>query len=105
MIDVHDCDVRLPSSGDARDLYMDELVRLSVIGGRVVKTIYRCVFLVPSHTSMFRSISAQPFVYPSLLSGSEYICIRSSFPFRFRPSVFVPVFFSSLFFGSPTLTA
>ncbi|KAJ6597033.1 fungal-specific transcription factor domain-containing protein [Mycena vulgaris] len=40
MIDVHDCDVRLPSSGDAKDLYMDELVRLSVIGGRVVKTIY-----------------------------------------------------------------
>ncbi|KAJ7510014.1 fungal-specific transcription factor domain-containing protein [Mycena galericulata] len=40
MIDVHDCDVRLPSSGDARDLYIDELVRLSVIGGRVTKTIY-----------------------------------------------------------------
>ncbi|KAJ7046943.1 fungal-specific transcription factor domain-containing protein [Mycena alexandri] len=40
MIDVHDCDVRLPSSGDSKDLYMDELVRLSVIGGRVVKTIY-----------------------------------------------------------------
>ncbi|KAJ7449949.1 fungal-specific transcription factor domain-containing protein, partial [Mycena latifolia] len=40
MIDVHDCDVRLPSSGDAKDMYMDELVRLSVIGGRVVKTIY-----------------------------------------------------------------
>ncbi|KAJ6502412.1 fungal-specific transcription factor domain-containing protein [Mycena sanguinolenta] len=40
MIDVHDCDVRLPSSGDAKDCYMDELVRLSVIGGRVVKTIY-----------------------------------------------------------------
>lgn len=43
MIDVHDCDVRLPSSGDSKDLYMDELVRLSVIGGRVVKTIYRYV--------------------------------------------------------------
>ncbi|KAJ7685333.1 fungal-specific transcription factor domain-containing protein [Mycena polygramma] len=40
MIDVHDCDVRLPSSGDLKDVYMDELVRLSVIGGRVVKTIY-----------------------------------------------------------------
>ncbi|KAF7338175.1 hypothetical protein MVEN_02042400 [Mycena venus] len=40
MIDVHDCDVRLPSSGDSKDLYMDELVRLSVIGGRVMKTIY-----------------------------------------------------------------
>ncbi|KAJ7219416.1 fungal-specific transcription factor domain-containing protein [Mycena pura] len=40
MIDVHDCDVRLPSSGDSKELYMDELVRLSVIGGRVMKTIY-----------------------------------------------------------------
>ncbi|KAJ7632756.1 fungal-specific transcription factor domain-containing protein [Roridomyces roridus] len=40
MIDVHDCDVRLPSSGNPRDVYMDELVRLSVIGGRVTKTIY-----------------------------------------------------------------
>ncbi|CAK5264936.1 unnamed protein product [Mycena citricolor] len=40
MIDVHDCDVRLPSSGDSKDIYLDELVRLSVIGGRVVKTIY-----------------------------------------------------------------
>ncbi|TFL03198.1 fungal-specific transcription factor domain-containing protein [Pterulicium gracile] len=40
MIDVQDCDVRLPSSGDPNDLYMDELVRLSVILGRVLKTIY-----------------------------------------------------------------
>ncbi|KAF7323094.1 hypothetical protein HMN09_00089500 [Mycena chlorophos] len=40
MIDVHDCDVRLPSSGDSKDAYVDELVRLSVIGGRVMKTIY-----------------------------------------------------------------
>ncbi|KAJ7063420.1 fungal-specific transcription factor domain-containing protein [Mycena amicta] len=40
MIDVLDCDVRLPSSGDSKDAYMDELVRLSVIGGRVMKTIY-----------------------------------------------------------------
>ena len=41
MIDVQDCDARLPSSGDPNDVYMDELVRLSVILGRVLKTIYR----------------------------------------------------------------
>lgn len=40
MIDIRDCDARLPSSGDPNDLYMDELVRLSVILGRVQKTIY-----------------------------------------------------------------
>ncbi|KAF9053044.1 fungal-specific transcription factor domain-containing protein [Panaeolus papilionaceus] len=40
MIDVEDCDARLPSSGDATDLYMDELVRLSIILGKVQKTIY-----------------------------------------------------------------
>ncbi|KII88298.1 hypothetical protein PLICRDRAFT_175901 [Plicaturopsis crispa FD-325 SS-3] len=40
MIDVQDCDARLPSSDDPNDLYMDELVRLSVILGRVLKTIY-----------------------------------------------------------------
>ncbi|KAF8635521.1 hypothetical protein AX17_003906 [Amanita inopinata Kibby_2008] len=40
MIDVQDCDARLPSSGDYSDLYLDELVRLSVILGRVLKTIY-----------------------------------------------------------------
>ncbi|KAK2466686.1 hypothetical protein APHAL10511_000944 [Amanita phalloides] len=40
MIDVQDCDARLPSSGDSNDLYMDELVRLSVILGRVSKAIY-----------------------------------------------------------------
>lgn len=43
MIDVNDCDVRLPSTGDPNDLYMDELVRLSIILGRVLKTIYRWV--------------------------------------------------------------
>ena len=43
MIDVQDCDARLPSSGDPTDLYMDELVRLSIILGRVQKTIYRFV--------------------------------------------------------------
>lgn len=41
MIDVQDCDARLPSSGDLNDLYLDELVRLSIILGRVQKTIYR----------------------------------------------------------------
>ncbi|TDL27420.1 hypothetical protein BD410DRAFT_714522 [Rickenella mellea] len=40
MIDVEDCDARLPSSGDPNDQYMDELVRLSIILGRVLKTIY-----------------------------------------------------------------
>lgn len=40
MIDVQDCDARLPSSGDLSDLYLDELVRLSIILGRVQKTIY-----------------------------------------------------------------
>lgn len=40
MIDVQDCDARLPSSGDENNLYMDELVRLSVILGRVLKAIY-----------------------------------------------------------------
>ena len=43
MIDVQDCDTRLPSSGDFNDLYMDELVRLSILLGRVQKTIYRFV--------------------------------------------------------------
>ncbi|KAF7796719.1 hypothetical protein EIP86_007902 [Pleurotus ostreatoroseus] len=40
MIEVQDCDARLPSSGDATDLYLDQLVRLSVIVGRVQKNIY-----------------------------------------------------------------
>ncbi|KAF5336237.1 hypothetical protein D9758_014368 [Tetrapyrgos nigripes] len=40
MIDIQDCDARLPSSGDPNDLYMDELVRLSIILGRVLKAIY-----------------------------------------------------------------
>ena len=47
MIDVGDCDARLPSSGDARDLYIDQLVRLSVIVGQVMKNIYTCVFYLP----------------------------------------------------------
>ncbi|KAI9446505.1 hypothetical protein H4582DRAFT_2108166 [Lactarius indigo] len=40
MIDVNDCDARLPSSGTPYDLYVDELVRLSIILGRVLKTVY-----------------------------------------------------------------
>lgn len=40
MIDVNDCDARLPSSGDATDLYLDYLARLSLILGRVMKNIY-----------------------------------------------------------------
>ncbi|KAI0810881.1 fungal-specific transcription factor domain-containing protein [Irpex lacteus] len=40
MIDVGDCDARLPSSGDERDTYIDQLVRLSVIVGKVMKNIY-----------------------------------------------------------------
>ena len=46
MIDVVDCDARLPSSGDSNDLYLDELLRLSVLLGRVLKTIYT---YVPRH--------------------------------------------------------
>lgn len=45
MIDVEDCDARLPSSGNENDLYMDELVRLSILLGKVLKMIYRCVYL------------------------------------------------------------
>lgn len=41
MIDVQDCDARLPSSGGESGVYMDELVRLSLILGRVLKAIYR----------------------------------------------------------------
>jgi hypothetical protein len=55
MIDVHDCDARLPSSGDPGELYMDELVRLSVILGKVMKTIYRSVFIfIFSHFFLLR---------------------------------------------------
>ena len=41
MINVEDCDARLPSSGEPYDLYVDEFVRLSILLGRVLKTIYR----------------------------------------------------------------
>ena len=47
MIDVNDCDARLPSSGDATDLYLDYLARLSIILGKVMKNIYTCVLSPP----------------------------------------------------------
>ncbi|TFK30156.1 hypothetical protein FA15DRAFT_200823 [Coprinopsis marcescibilis] len=40
MIDVLDCDARLPSSNNTSDLYLDELGRLSIILGRLQKAIY-----------------------------------------------------------------
>ena len=43
MIDVRDCDARLPCAESPNDLYMYELIRLSVILGRVQKAIYRSV--------------------------------------------------------------
>ncbi|KAG9318550.1 hypothetical protein JVU11DRAFT_642 [Chiua virens] len=58
MIDVQDCDARLPSSGDPNDLYMDELVRLSVILGRVLKTIYSPSGLMFTTDEMLYSLLA-----------------------------------------------
>ncbi|KAK7054697.1 hypothetical protein VNI00_003160 [Paramarasmius palmivorus] len=40
MISLEDCDARLPSSGDVTDNYIDELVRLSILLGRVQKALY-----------------------------------------------------------------
>jgi len=65
MIDIHDCDARLPSSGDTNDLYMDELVRLSVLLGRVLKTIYRYVALY----SLARFRSYERMIFPLSPSG------------------------------------
>lgn len=48
MIDVGDCDARLPSSGDDTDMYLDQLVRLSVIVGKVMKNIYTYVPPLPA---------------------------------------------------------
>lgn len=59
MIDVQDCDARLPSSGDPNDLYMDELLRLSVILGRVHKTIYRYVRLI-THGNSHQYVTVVP---------------------------------------------
>jgi len=56
MIDVQDCDARLPSSGDPNDLYMDELVRLSVLLGRVLKTIYSPSGLTFTTDAMLHSL-------------------------------------------------
>jgi hypothetical protein len=41
MIDVEDCDVRLTSSEAVEDMYMNELLKLSILLGRVLKMIYR----------------------------------------------------------------
>lgn len=56
MIDVQDCDARLPSSGDPNDLYMDELLRLSILLGRVLKTIYRYSIFVRWSTARLISV-------------------------------------------------
>ncbi|KIJ26445.1 hypothetical protein M422DRAFT_71920, partial [Sphaerobolus stellatus SS14] len=40
MIDVEDCDVRLNSSDRIEDMYMNELLKLSILLGRVLKMIY-----------------------------------------------------------------
>ncbi|KAI0062323.1 hypothetical protein BV25DRAFT_672613 [Artomyces pyxidatus] len=58
MIDVNDCDARLPSSGDPHDLYVDELVRLSVILGRVLKTIYSPSGLMLTNDEMLYALLA-----------------------------------------------
>jgi hypothetical protein len=63
MIDVQDCDVRLPSGGDPNDSYLDELVRLSVLLGRVLKTIYRHVLF-----GFFCNMSAHILYSPSGLT-------------------------------------
>jgi hypothetical protein len=57
MIDVADCDARFPSSGSPDDLYTVELVRLSILLGRVLKTIYRCVRLVSKPRACWRDTS------------------------------------------------
>ncbi|KIK57624.1 hypothetical protein GYMLUDRAFT_75242 [Collybiopsis luxurians FD-317 M1] len=56
MIDIQDCDARLPSSGDKNDLYMDELVRLSIILGRVQKAIYTPAGLMVATDEMLTQI-------------------------------------------------
>ncbi|KAF5389940.1 hypothetical protein D9757_003653 [Collybiopsis confluens] len=56
MIDIQDCDARLPSSGDPNDLYMDELVRLSIILGRIQKAIYTPAGLMVATDEMLTQI-------------------------------------------------
>ena len=41
MIDVEDCDVRLNSPDKPEDMYTNELLKLSILLGRVLKMIYR----------------------------------------------------------------
>ncbi len=60
MIDVNDCDARLPSSGSPHDLYVDELARLSIILGRVLKTIYRFGLSYPSSEDAYLMNLARP---------------------------------------------
>ena len=60
MIDVNDCDARLPSSGSPHDLYVDELARLSIILGRVLKTIYRYCLSSPTADGAFLMNPARP---------------------------------------------
>ncbi|KAI0273577.1 fungal-specific transcription factor domain-containing protein [Gloeopeniophorella convolvens] len=58
MIDVNDCDARLPSSGSPHDLYVDELVRLSIILGRVLKTVYSPAGLMNTDDETLRALHA-----------------------------------------------
>ncbi len=60
MIDVNDCDARLPSSGTPYDLYVDELARLSIILGRVLKTIYRYDLSYPASEDAYLMNLARP---------------------------------------------
>ncbi|EPS96801.1 hypothetical protein FOMPIDRAFT_1025229 [Fomitopsis schrenkii] len=59
MIDVQDCDARLPSSGDPNDRYLDELVRLSVILGKVMKTIYTPAGLTVATDDQLQALLAE----------------------------------------------
>ena len=65
MIDVQDCDARLPSSGDTTDLYLDQLVRLSVLVGKVMKNIYTYVSLCPLDLGLgsVRGPSLRSYIY------------------------------------------
>ena len=60
MIDINDCNARLPSSGSPHDLYVDELVRLSIILGRVLKTIYRYGLYPPARDEAYLMDPARP---------------------------------------------
>ena len=80
MIEVQDCDARLPSSGDAADLYLDQLVRLSVIVGRVQKNIYTYVRFPRT------AFPQRPFILtttPSLLFYFSFRPLSATHPFVF----------------------